>query len=216
MALALSVFILYLFTKTKSNTTILLVISMLLNLVGLFGLWQPYSVYVMIIPLFPRMALFFGLFYVTLGYYIGENYDLLRSKTKSVNYLTATLVCLVLMVIERAWFVINYKVTTGEFFFFNIPLAFFLMMYIIEKNESFSESFMTKIGRNVLGIYVFHILLVVIFKNCILLFFKPPESYMTDLLSLALTIPIIYLSYRGYLLLEKMTFYQKYIYGKKA
>ncbi len=216
LALALSVLMLHLAHKYKLNTTALLVISLILNVMGLFAFWQPYSVFFTIIPFFPRMALFFGLFYLTLGYYIGENYDLIKSKTKQINYLAFTLISLIALVVERALFLIYYEVSYGEFFLSNIPLAFFLMMFLIEKSDFFKESFMTKIGRNVLGIYVFHIFLVTIFKNCILLVFKPSDTYMTDLLSLLITIPNIYLSYRGYLLLEKITFYKKYIYGEKV
>lgn len=215
LALAMSVLVIYLVNKKRSNTAILLLIALILNLLGLFGFYSPYSIYKLIIPVFSRVALFFGLFYLTLGYFIAEKYDKIKKLTGGLNYLALTVLSLFLLIGERSFFLLRYKITYGEFYISNIPLAFFMMMYIIEKDKSFKESFITKIGLNLVGIYVLHIFYLTIIKNCILLFYKPGETFLTDILSLLITVPVIYLSYRSYLLIEKFKLYQKYILKKE-
>ncbi|OHD63336.1 MAG: hypothetical protein A2176_00030 [Spirochaetes bacterium RBG_13_51_14] len=214
-AVALSVLMIYIVNRKKSNTTILLLISLILNLIGLFGLWQAYSVFVFLVPFFTRIALFFGLFYITLGYFIAEKYDKVKDITKGFNYPAMAVLSLVLLIVERSFFLLYYKVGYGEYYISSIPLAFFSMMYIIEKNKSFKESFVTKIGKNLVGIYVFHIFYLTIFKNCILIFYKPGETFLSDLLSLLITFPVIYLSNKSYLLLEKTSMYQRFIIRKE-
>jgi fucose 4-O-acetylase-like acetyltransferase len=160
-ALIWSIVILFIFIKIK-KLNILLVLSLILNIIGLFG--QTYSG-VVHLHIQTTDAVFFGLFYTTLGYYVAQNYDLFKYKVNLVR--TKVLISLSLFfcgvqIIEKLITVNLWNGTEGgvDYYLSTIPLTICLFLIVIKHSQFGRSSIISKIGRNSVGIYVTHMLFI--------------------------------------------------------
>lgn len=158
-ALIWSMIILYGFFRLKKVTT-LLIISLVLNLIGLFG--QSYSIFFEI-PISTRDALFIGLFYTTLGfffaYYIeGKYQEALQRSNKT--YLSLFVFFSILQVIEGYMVDKVLSGSYGEYFISTIFLTTSLFLYVLTNQQLGKGWFLTKIGGNALGIYIIHVFFI--------------------------------------------------------
>jgi peptidoglycan/LPS O-acetylase OafA/YrhL len=131
-------------------------------MVGLFG--QTYSG-IFYIPINTRDALFFGLFYVTLGCFFSFHIERIRqlnSRVKSKTLFTFFLLSCIFQMIESLVTVKWLNGTKGGIGYYvsTIPLSISLFMLIL-KNKGFgNQSILSRIGKNSLGIYVSHMLFI--------------------------------------------------------
>ncbi|MFF2446510.1 acyltransferase [Neobacillus sp. NPDC058068] len=154
-ALIWSIIILSFFIKI-GRINILLLGSFILHLTGLFG--QSYSTFLKI-SFDTRDALFFGLFYVTFGYYLSINFNKMRLKGKSNLLLILLLVFCLLQILEGELLVSNLTGVWGNYYFFTILTTITLMLFVLT-NPKKRHSFINKVGANSVGIYVIHPLLI--------------------------------------------------------
>ncbi|MBS4197603.1 acyltransferase family protein [Lederbergia citri] len=213
-ALIWSMIILFLFIKLK-KLHLLLVISLLLNIIGLFG--QTYSG-IFHLPLDTRDALFFGLFYTTLGCYIAFNFEKVKQliakvKAKTIIYLfiLATILQAAESVITRIWL----DGTKGGmgYYLSTIPLTVFLFLLLI-KNKNFGhQSIISWIGKNAIGIYVAHMGFISIF-NLALQFFDIEWLRKSLLFNFFLALVILILSYYFFVFFMKFGYKMIFMYRK--
>ncbi|MGG1575353.1 acyltransferase [Fictibacillus sp. NRS-1165] len=159
-ALFWSVIILFGFFKFK-KIRLLLFVSLILNLIGLFG--QSYSVFYDF-PLRTRDALFFGLFYAALGFFFAFNKWF--KKARALTSKTYLLLIFIFSVIQVAEGYLLDKVlpgSHGEYFLSTIFLTAFLFLFAL-KNVTLGKCwFINKIGARALGIYIVHVFFIDIF-----------------------------------------------------
>lgn len=162
-ALIWSIVILFIFIHYK-KTGLLLIVSFVLNMIGLFG--QSYSG-IYHLPIYTRDALFFGLFYVTAGYCISSHYEKITkkiTKMKSITFFHLFLLSSLLQIIESF---ITVKILHGTeggigYYISTVPLTFSLFLLVL-KMKKLGSSVLSGIGRNTLGIYVTHMLFISLF-----------------------------------------------------
>ncbi|TCZ77525.1 acyltransferase [Paenibacillus albiflavus] len=211
-ALIWSVVILFIFAKF-GKLNLLLVISFVLNLIGIFG--QSYSV-LLTVPIETRDALFYGLFYTTLGYYMATHYDWIKSKLMHVNplvYLALFVVFSLTQLAERAILIQLFGQGLGENYYFStIPLIICLILFVLSSQNLGKNSFITKIGSTTVGIYVLHTFYISLVVNSLDLF---GFSYLLQNIFFQLIYTpsvfiLSYISYRGLKLTKhKLKSYQK-------
>lgn len=192
-----SVVILFIFIKLK-KLNYLLVGSLLLNIVGIFG--QSYSV-ILTIPLETRDALFYGLFYTTLGYFIATQFDWIKSNLLKLNnkiYLFLFFVFSITQIAERGILMKYYGLGTGENYYFStIPLIICLILFVLTSKNLGKNSFFSKIGSTSVGIYVLHTFFISLVVNSLELF---GLNYLFDrlLFQLLYTPSVFVISYVSY------------------
>jgi surface polysaccharide O-acyltransferase-like enzyme len=145
--------ILAIFIK-MNKVRLLLGISLLLHVIGLFG--QSYSTLVKM-PLDTRDALFFGLFYITTGYYLSTLP--LNSKLKPKLWLILFFFLSLLQIAEGEIVTNHAKGYWGNYYLFTILTAITLLVFSLTKKQIYLP-FINKIGANSLGIYVIHPLFI--------------------------------------------------------
>ena len=152
----------YIFIKIN-QLNVLLYISLLLNVIGLFG--QTYSGIFNLeflnynVP--TRDAVFFGLFYTTLGCYIAYNYNWIKQKIdklKSSMFFTLFFIFSLTQIGERAIASIFWgeEIRAGDFYLSTIFLTICLFLFVIKNGHIGKKSILSKIGENAVGIYVSH------------------------------------------------------------
>lgn len=152
--------------KNLNNIKNLLIFATVLHIIGMFIGNQPLnfgSDYFM----YQREALFFGLFYLSLGCYLGlkpEVLDKLFRKGSSVKLILifslAQLLERALIVFGRFDFGTEFDISQnywGEFFFFTIPLTLAIFKYALDNGDKFKKNFFTKAGQESLLIYIVHV-----------------------------------------------------------
>ncbi|MFE4706134.1 acyltransferase family protein [Peribacillus simplex] len=197
-ALIWSVIILFVFLKLK-KVKLLLIISLILNLLGLFG--QSYSMFYEF-PLSTRDALFIGLFYTTLGFFFA--YDKFFEKSKSITNKTYLLLIFIFFTVQVAEGYLLDKVLSGshgEYFISTIFLTAFLFLFALNNKTLGKDLFTTKVGGRALGIYIVHVVFINIFD---LILSAVKMEHISDNLFLKLfeTLLIISMSYISYDLLQ--------------
>lgn len=158
ISLLWSILILYVFIKIK-KVNHLMIFSFVLNLIGLFG--SSYSG-ILSLTINSRDALFFGLFYCTLGYFLALNENLIRERLSKVkiSYIYISLFSiLAALFVERGLLIkyFNGTVNNGDFYVNSIPITILLMILVIVKKNSKGMIYLAKIGRKSLGVYVIHL-----------------------------------------------------------
>lgn len=156
IALIWCVVIMFVF-YSKGTIKVLVFISLGLTLIGLFG--DSYKG-ILKIPLMTRDALFFGMFYCALGFYIAsnENSFLKRLIKKPRVLLFIVFTFSILQLFERAILIAFFHGELGDNFFIStMPMTVALFLYVLSKKDMGKNSYITKIGRNTLGIYVIHL-----------------------------------------------------------
>jgi surface polysaccharide O-acyltransferase-like enzyme len=156
-ALIWSILILYVFFR-MNKINMLLILSLVLNLIGLFG--QSYSIFVEI-PISTRDALFIGLFYTTLGFFFAFNLEFKKSRQiTNKTYLYFFFFFSFLQVTEGYILEKVLSSSHGEYFISTIFLTAFLFFFTLNNQQLGKGLLITKIGGNALGIYIIHVFLI--------------------------------------------------------
>ena len=149
-AMVLIVPILY-FTVKYNLISKMLILSGILNISGIFIYNCGYLKN-------NRDAIFFALFYCTLGMYLKTKEEIIREKLKNkINwgYLLLILLFTLTSVIER--FIYDYVfIKTGDIYISTIPLSILIFVLCITKIKE-KDNILCKVGRKSFGIYVVHI-----------------------------------------------------------
>lgn len=158
ISLLWSILILYAFIKIK-KINYLMIFSFVLNIIGLFG--SSYSG-VFDLSINTRNALFFGLFYCTLGYYLALNENVIRErflKIKTSYIYIALFFIMATLLVERGLLIkyFNGTVNNGDYYINSIPITILLIILVIVKKNSKRMLYLAKIGRRSLGVYVIHL-----------------------------------------------------------
>lgn len=149
-ALIVTVVLLYLFKgKLKIDDRIILFISLILYLIGVMGnsyfgfLLHRQSVvttcYQMIFDTLKidKLGVFFGLFYVYMGYIIKKHEASVWCSSKNdMKYFWLFLACVVLMMIERKWLLDKSQYTAGDMTLVMMPTTFFLVQVCLNVKGS--------------------------------------------------------------------------------
>ncbi|MFD0049760.1 acyltransferase [Actinomycetes bacterium NPDC127524] len=196
-ALVWSIFILYIFFRLK-KVSLLILASLMLYLAGLLG--QSYTMFYKM-PVPTRNALFFGLFYCTLGFFIASHKDKINKKVISMKIYVLTFSCFaVLQVIEA--FILDRKLSGshGEYFISTIFLTSCLFIFVLQYNQHGKHLFVTKIGADSLGIYVIH----VFFLNLVNLYLQSTGQKMSEnfIWSLFETLFVFFISFYVYRMMQ--------------
>lgn len=197
IALLWSIAILFIFVKYQKINTLLLV-SFALNIVGLFG-----NSYQGIIhfPIPTRDAMFFGLFYCTLGCYFAYHEKTIQQKISNIK--TSYFICLLLVfcglqIIERA---ILIKYFSGkishDFFITTIPLSVSLFLFALAKKHVGNRSYLTVIGEKAVGIYVVHLFFIDIIASVGNKLNLDSNTVIYQLLFTPLVFAVSYFAYKG-------------------
>lgn len=145
--------------KELRHIKMLTIIAFFIHIIGLFGKTQAYSQFFEI-PLYPREAVFFGLFYMSLGglwAYEGIN---VKKYITTNNIGWAVVVFLGLQLAERSVLVLPLHLPFGEYwgeyFITTIPLTMLLFQYALDRGDKFKTNILTKIGQKSIGVYMLH------------------------------------------------------------
>lgn len=193
-ALIWSFVILFVFYKVK-KIKLLLLISILLNLIGLFG--QSYSVFYAL-PMITRDSLFIGLFYTTLGFFFAFNESLKRTIGKSVKIQLLIIFCLFTIQVFEGYILEKVLLSAhGEYFLTTIFLTFVLFCFALNNHHLGKSLFITEIGGRSLGIYVVHVFYIEIYDLILshLHMADLANSLIIKLFKLLIIFSISYLSY---------------------
>lgn len=156
-ALIWSIVILYAFFKLK-KINLLLILSFSLHLIGLFG--QSYSGFYNL-PINTRDTVFFGLFYITLGFFFSSNLKDIKLKLGSKKlYFLALIGFSVIQIFERSILVNEFKGNSGNYFISTIFVTLTLFIMVLNNPNIGKNSFIAKVGANSLGIYVIHLIFI--------------------------------------------------------
>ncbi|WP_404455715.1 acyltransferase [Virgibacillus necropolis] len=159
LALIYSIIIIFIFMKLRL-LKVLFVVSLGFHLYGMFG--QSYS-WIYEIPYDTSDALFFGLFYSSLGAIFAkynELFNVLACKIFNIEYIGFLFVLSVAQIAEAF---INIQLLGGQnqnYFISTIPLSILIFLFIIKYPAIGKNSFVSKIGANAVGIYVSHVFVI--------------------------------------------------------
>lgn len=157
VALIWAIFIIYLNIKF-GNIKLLLALSFILNIIGVLG-QSYYGAFDFNFPFDTRNAIFFGVFYTTLGYTISINYISVIKKVEKLSNRWFTMMIsflLLLQIFERVLSKILWDGPIGEYFLSTIPLSVILFLYALKNKEFGKKSKIRNFGKNSGGIYVLH------------------------------------------------------------
>lgn len=140
------------FNKLK----ILLPLSLILNIAGLFAKPQMLG-FIGNLPFFTRDALFFGLFYTSLGAFLAEGNRFERVKGSNKLWFVVFLLSTLLVMVEKMTLGnMNMWLDIGDYFLFTIPQILSLLILSLRKPELGKNSILTYLGKGALGIYLIH------------------------------------------------------------
>ncbi|WP_047983995.1 acyltransferase family protein [Ornithinibacillus californiensis] len=208
-ALIWSILILYIFIYLDRVHFILL-LGFLLNIIGLFG--QTYGS-IFQVSFDTRDALFFGLFYITLGYYIGSNNDAIINKCEKVKsrYLILIFILSSIMQVTEKVSIYHWFAATdgiGEYYLSTIPMTVSLFILVLKYRYLGKNNIIADLGGAAVGIYVAH---MVILSTVILLmqFLNIDHWRENYIVNLVLVLIVIYISYYTYILINTFLFHFK-------
>jgi surface polysaccharide O-acyltransferase-like enzyme len=162
-ALIWSTIIVYIFIRFK-KISILFVLSIILNLIGLLG--QAYTMFFDLPVSTTRDALFFGLFYTTLGVVFAVNIHFKKiRKITGITYLGLAIICTVIQVMEGYLLDKVLDGSHGEYFFSTILVTAFLFFFALNNKKVGKGMWITKVGGNALGIYIIHVFFLDLINN---------------------------------------------------
>ncbi|MBA2875541.1 acyltransferase [Thermaerobacillus caldiproteolyticus] len=197
MALMWCIVILYFFIKIN-KIHLLLVFSVILNFIGLFG--QSYSS-IFNVPLQTRDALFFGLFYVTLGYYLSKKYEAQTLRVSPTLLFILFILFTLFQLVEAYVLVKRFGGPWGNYYIFTIPSTICLILMVINYQSLGKGTFISKVGQSSFGIYVIHPLIISLTYHALI--FLEIEYITRTLIWNLLYSPILFvLSYFLYHLLQ--------------
>lgn len=189
-ALIWSTILLLIFHKFK-QIKFLLAGSLILNLIGLFG--QSYSgIWGISLPVDTRDALFFGLFYTTLGFFFAQNIQSIKLTSPKTTYIGLIIGFIILQNIERSLLGV-----LSNYFLSTLFLTVVLFLFVINNKSLGQGSFLSKIGANSLGIYVIHVFFINLVNLCMTTFGLIAIKE-TILFQIAFTPAVFIISYFAY------------------
>ncbi len=203
IALLWSITVLFFFIK-RQKLHILLLLSFGLHIIGLLG--NSYRGIIQL-PFSTRNAIFFGLFYCSLGGFFAYHEKLVHEKISSMGgplfgYLFG-LFCGI-QLIERAILTKDFSgEIPGDFFVATIPLTICLFFWVLSKRGKFNQSLFTVVGERSLGLYIIHYLFISIFWDITRLLGVDSRTVLYQLLFTPLIFAVSYLSY-GFLQKNKL------------
>lgn len=169
---------------------ILLVGSFVTHIIGMFG--QAYAgVYEL--PLQTRDAVFFGVFYLTLGYFLQQKWGGKIPADKAKLFLSLFFVFSVLQIIEyvAARQFLNGPAAT-DYFMMSLPATIFLFLFLLAKPDLKCSGVMGSMAQNTLGIFLIHPFIIKLYKiageNLL------PESIYKSLIWDVLIVPFVFIT----------------------
>lgn len=198
IALLWSITVLFLFYK-YNKLNILLLLSFVLNIIGLFGNSYRGIIY---LPFSTRNAIFFGLFYCTLGGFFAYHEKEIHNKISRLGESTfgylVGLFCGT-QLIERALLIENFHdEITGDFFVSTIPLSICLFLWVLSKRGMMNKSLVAVVGATSVGIYVIHYFFISMFWDIKMLLGLDSRTVIYNVLLTPFIFTVSYFSY-GYL-----------------
>lgn len=199
--------------KDLRNIKMLTLVALVIHLIGLFGKTQPYSQFFEI-PLFPRDAVFYGLFYICLGglWACGGINVKKYIPTQKIGW--GILLFFALQLGERSALVLGMKLPWGEYwgeyFITTIPLTMLLFQYALDHSKKFKNNIMTKMGEKSIGVYILHVIginlvYLVLWENHRELLKNP----VIQVIQVIVSVGLAYITYSYYLKIYDMM--KKYI-----
>lgn len=180
----------------RKNIKKLLLISFLIHIAGfiLKTFFNDLSI---------RDALFFGLFYTTLGCYIRLNEDKIYDKVKDINnikFIKVTFLMILLSIIERiiaVFFVKNFL----DFTLLTIVGSISVFIIAIKNKEIGKDNYFCQLGQDTMGVLLFHgVLIQIIHLFC--LYFSIANPLNNLWINLFSILPIYLISHYLYCLLK--------------
>jgi hypothetical protein len=209
-ALIWALIILFIFIK-MNRVKLLLWISFILYLIGLFG--QSYAP-LLNIPLDTRDGIFFGLFYVTAGFYVSTRFHSKGGKVTAAVWMLLFLLFSVLQVVEGDLIVSQFKGIWGNYYFFTLPASITLLFFVLTKRNIYFP-LVNKLRANSVGIYVIHPLFISLSYIAINIFHL--EALKNTFIWNLLFTPFIFIiSYYSYRLLQIIKSRMKYSLHKAS
>lgn len=212
IALLWSIIILFLFINMK-KLNLLLALSFFLNMIGLFG--NSYHG-IIGLPVNTRDALFFGLFYCTLGCSIAFNKDHILKKISSFSASLILIFFVIFTLLQLGEHVILVQYfggkITSDFFISTIPMTSSLFLITLKVSTIGKNSYLTTMGKNSLGIYVIHPIFIIILSRLLINVVHIKSNSV--LYSLLLTPLVFFTSYFAYEWIQKFK-NKLYSFGKK-
>ncbi|UTV26565.1 acyltransferase family protein [Photobacterium atrarenae] len=162
-ALIITISLLYLAQRFQVTTPLLLIACML-HAIGLTG--QSYQVLLPVELFNPqtntfltnsRDPLFFGLFYLMLGYQLARS-NAVRwiARAPWPTYLLATLIFSALSVAEGLWLIRRHGSTSADYYLMTIPVTLALTALVLTRPTTTSPSVLAKLGTHSGEIYLNH------------------------------------------------------------
>ncbi|MGG4490853.1 acyltransferase [Metabacillus idriensis] len=191
-----SIIILFIAYRLK-KINVLLTLSFILNIIGLFG--QSYSMFFNL-PISSRDAIFLGLFYTTLGCFFALHSQMIKSlKINAAAFFYLFLVFSFLQVMEGYTLEKGLSGSHGEYFISTIFLTVFLFSFALNNSQLGKGMLITKIGSNALGIYIIHVFFIKVMDMLVTILrlkSMTENSIWPQLYSLFIFV-ISYLAYNG-------------------
>lgn len=213
-ALAYSVSILYL-AKIYNAELPVFILSAILHFFGIFG---QISIGILNISLQTRDAFFFGVFYVSIGYFINDwSVDKFIEDGWSKKIFISFILFSIIHIFERyllAYVLGNTQVpisqaslTTG-YTFFTVPFSLSLFLYTLSNKKLAKETILPRIGKAAVGIYTIHVAVLTLLRRVELLFeyFIKYDFSRTYIWHITLTPTVFILSLILYIFLGKIGF----------
>lgn len=197
-ALILATIILFVFLSVN-RVKYLLIGSLILHIFGVIG-----ESYTIILDTWfqTREVIFFSLFYTTLGAFIAKNENVVYFSFKAKYYLVLGLSFSVLQILERYILITKLEGTlSSDFVFTTIFASLFLFLFALKSPNIGSESLLTKIGGNAVGIFVIHVLVMEI-GDMFIEFINLEAVKDTIIWDLLYTPIILFISYYLYQLIQ--------------
>lgn len=170
-----------------------LLISFMLNILGLFGTGQSYNVFFKYPSLTTRETLHFALFYLSLGSYSAiQKED--SQKNNSIKYLVFSILFSILMLLERWILVYKFNATWGDYYIFTIPMIYYLFKFALNYRGFKKNNMFVKMGEKSLSIYLIHTIVISFIQ---MLSIKISPSAMNSILYNVILVPLVsFISYK--------------------
>jgi surface polysaccharide O-acyltransferase-like enzyme len=198
-----SAVILFFFVRI-GKLNLLLIGSFLLNLAGLFG--QSYSIIIEFPLSITRDALFYGLFYLTLGFWFATHTQEIQRRIRHIPrsaYLILLCVFSLAQMLERMLLFDPEHLRSNENYYIStIPLVICLFLFVLTHKSLGKGTFIAKVGANTIGIYVIHLFFMDAARKLIA-YFGYEAVYETFIWHLFFTPFVMAVSYIGYRALQK-------------
>ena len=189
-ALIYIVILLYIF---NNRTNQLFFISIFLHVIGNW-------IQIKNVGINTRDALFYGLFYTMLGYYMCDNEEFIRIKISKISQINLIFLLLISNIIE---ILEAYLMTSRTYYFSTILVSISIFLIIIKNKNILKNSYINQIGKDCLGIYLMHVMVLDIIYLFII---KLNLSNLTDRLIWHIMItPVVFvISWRIYIIMKQL------------